>query len=374
MNILSFDDEYRYSFKLENFIIPVGGGYNLYVSIDYQDEDSWEGRGFHIYYLTDKMWLNSFYWDGADNQHVELARLRGNTKYIDFQINSEVFFPSSDNLFNILWELCKFRDSHPVIKKIFEDLIDEEYIQISEFNTMDVEGGSCDESDNHSCLSSICYDCEWIEDSYSFEKLSDFNYKDTVDELILLDCKIKKIFKPKLYEGKYKQKVVFYDDNTNFELNAILDHEVADYDKWKKNDNVRLIGMYTFNHNYVERFGEKDFMCLVPFMKKIDPIVIDEIDDFDNDAQLSRSQEIDGYDEWRDDILAKDDYKCVCCGLDKHLHVHHLFGYAENPELAVNENNGVTLCKFCHGRYHSIYGKKNINPRDFIEYINKYGV
>ena len=68
---------------------------------------------------------------------------------------------------------------------------------------------------------------------------------------------------------------------------------------------------------------------------------------------LNRNDETPGYNDWRTDIIKRDE-KCVCCGFDKHLQAHHLFGYKENPELATHEHNGVTLCKFCHDKYHSV--------------------
>ena len=88
----------------------------------------------------------------------------------------------------------------------------------------------------------------------------------------------------------------------------------------------------------------------------------------------NRYEEHEDYAEWRKSTLIRDKHHCICCGLDKHLQVHHLFGYKENPELATHEHNGVTLCKFCHAKYHSIYGLKNINPIDFIDFIKTYGV
>lgn len=80
-----------------------------------------------------------------------------------------------------------------------------------------------------------------------------------------------------------------------------------------------------------------------------------------------------GYNKWVKSVILRDKV-CKCCGLDKHLEAHHLFGYSENQDLATNEQNGVTLCKFCHKKYHSVYGLKNINPIDFIDFIKKYGV
>lgn len=87
----------------------------------------------------------------------------------------------------------------------------------------------------------------------------------------------------------------------------------------------------------------------------------------------SREEITPGYNYWRDEVLNRDEV-CQCCGLDTHLQAHHLFGYKEHPELATDVGNGVTLCKFCHDKYHSIYGLKNINPVDYIEFIQKFKV
>ena len=89
--------------------------------------------------------------------------------------------------------------------------------------------------------------------------------------------------------------------------------------------------------------------------------------------QQNRNDETPGYNDWRNGVLTRDQV-CQCCGHDEKLEAHHLFGYKENQDLATNINNGVTLCKFCHKKYHSIYGLKNINPVDFMNFIKKYGV
>lgn len=89
--------------------------------------------------------------------------------------------------------------------------------------------------------------------------------------------------------------------------------------------------------------------------------------------QTNRNYENPDYPQWRNKVLTRDKV-CQCCGHDGKLEVHHLFGYKENPSLQTNTGNGVTLCKFCHNKYHSIYGLKNINPIDFMDFIKKYGV
>lgn len=85
------------------------------------------------------------------------------------------------------------------------------------------------------------------------------------------------------------------------------------------------------------------------------------------------SRDIPGYDEWRKHVLSRDK-KCVVCGGDKNLHAHHLFGYKENPSLRIHTENGVAVCEWCHNKYHAYYGVKQINPVDFIKFIQKFGV
>lgn len=84
-------------------------------------------------------------------------------------------------------------------------------------------------------------------------------------------------------------------------------------------------------------------------------------------------RDIPGYTEWRNHILNRDKV-CVVCGGDKNLHAHHLFGYKENPSLRVHTENGVAVCQWCHEKYHSYYGVKQINPVDFIKFVHRFGV
>lgn len=92
-----------------------------------------------------------------------------------------------------------------------------------------------------------------------------------------------------------------------------------------------------------------------------------------NTSSDNRNVDFPDYNNWRNSVLNRDG-KCVCCGLDKHLEAHHLFGYKENPSLAVDIDNGITLCKWCHKKYHSVYGLKDINPVDFVDFIKRFGV
>lgn len=81
-----------------------------------------------------------------------------------------------------------------------------------------------------------------------------------------------------------------------------------------------------------------------------------------------------GMTKFRRDVLERDGYACVCCGYDDLLEVHHLKGVTENPELMSEVDNGVTLCKYCHSKFHHIYSRYDNNPNQFSEFMNNFQV
>jgi len=85
---------------------------------------------------------------------------------------------------------------------------------------------------------------------------------------------------------------------------------------------------------------------------------------------------IDGYKKWAKNTYKKDTYTCQKCkerkdsnGKYKKLNAHHIEGYAENPDLRIDDDNGITLCVACHHSFHSIYGKKNVNRQQLEEFL-----
>jgi hypothetical protein len=90
----------------------------------------------------------------------------------------------------------------------------------------------------------------------------------------------------------------------------------------------------------------------------------------------------DGYKEWAKKIYQKNKYTCQKChikkdnsGKYKKLNAHHIEGFAENKELRLDLNNGITFCQNCHNKLHAIYGKKNITKKHldmFLKMSNNY--
>ncbi len=85
---------------------------------------------------------------------------------------------------------------------------------------------------------------------------------------------------------------------------------------------------------------------------------------------------IKGYSQWVKYIYKKDQYTCQKCetrknnvGKYKKIYAHHIEGYAENKDLRLDKNNGITFCETCHIQFHKIYSKKNINRKQLEEFL-----
>ena len=87
-------------------------------------------------------------------------------------------------------------------------------------------------------------------------------------------------------------------------------------------------------------------------------------------------RKIPGYTQWAKNIYKRDNYTCQKCYKTKNknnkykkIHAHHIEGYAENPNIRLDLNNGITFCSPCHMKFHYIYGKKNVNRKQLNKFL-----
>lgn len=161
------------------------------------------------------------------------------------------------------------------------------------------------------------------------------------------------------------QKLVLGNESTNKKLPVFLVGEDCCYDDYNVMDIVRVTGILKVNI-YKNNF---DYYLEVESIDKIDVIEDDFNDESSEDDSVDRNTS--EYTQWHKEIINKDKV-CQCCGGHKYLQVHHIYGVAKYPDLITNNDNGIVLCKWCHGKYHSYYGK-HATPRSLIKFLNRFG-
>ena len=68
------------------------------------------------------------------------------------------------------------------------------------------------------------------------------------------------------------------------------------------------------------------------------------------------------YATWRLQVFTRDNFICQHCQKKSNkLNAHHIQNFSTNEELQLKTDNGVTLCKYCHRLFHSLFGNKNNN-------------
>jgi len=77
------------------------------------------------------------------------------------------------------------------------------------------------------------------------------------------------------------------------------------------------------------------------------------------------------YKRFRRDVLKRDKFTCQMCkakGKRVRLNVHHIMKWSSASSLRYDVDNGITLCKKCHG---SVNGKESHYITYFLELIKR---
>lgn len=74
---------------------------------------------------------------------------------------------------------------------------------------------------------------------------------------------------------------------------------------------------------------------------------------------------------WRQKVYERDKYVCQKCGeLGGVLNAHHIESYSENKNLRTVVDNGITFCRACHRKFHSIYGRNDNNIKQLNRFLD----
>ena len=72
---------------------------------------------------------------------------------------------------------------------------------------------------------------------------------------------------------------------------------------------------------------------------------------------------------WRESVFARDGWTCQKYGIRENLCVHHINNFADFPELRTSIENGITLSKKAHDKFHKKYGFRNNTKEQLEEFL-----
>lgn len=164
-------------------------------------------------------------------------------------------------------------------------------------------------------------------------------------------------------ESKFResQRITLGEENTAKRIDVLLLYDDCSHDNYMIGDALRITGTL----KAIKLEDGFDYFLEANFIEKLDYVseVPEDIQRTDRNSPEYRI--------WQKAIVDYDKV-CQCCGGHKHLEAHHIFGYKNNPGYRVNLENGVALCKWCHQKYHSYYGK-DANPKTLLKFLKRFG-
>ena len=180
-----------------------------------------------------------------------------------------------------------------------------------------------------------------------------------------------KMFKFLSEESEYRdsQRLRVRGWDTNFKLDVFLERDLCSYDDFVRGKLMRFFGVLdvvddrlVLSCNYFERDVE-EWMYLYEWYEVDNKGIVDLVDEGRRNSKEYR--------EWVESVINRDGV-CQCCEGEKYLEVHHIFGYNDFRDLRLSLDNGVVLCKWCHGKFHSYFGKKT-NAVDLLSFVRRFG-
>ena len=170
-------------------------------------------------------------------------------------------------------------------------------------------------------------------------------------------------------ESKYvnTQLIVTGSKDTSRKLQVIFDDDLTSWDDYNIGQIIRFTGtLKTFRE---EKSGKFKFYFYCNHIERLSEEEYSE--DIEETEKGYGDRDTPEYNAWRSEVIHRDKV-CQCCGSKKYPVAHHIFGYEHYPKHRVDPNNGIRLCKWCHGKYHSHYGM-NANPKTFAKFIKRFG-
>lgn len=90
------------------------------------------------------------------------------------------------------------------------------------------------------------------------------------------------------------------------------------------------------------------------------------------DEERNRKQKEFKASKWRMKVYTRDKFTCQKCKDNRggNLNSHHIYSWMDHLKLRYVVNNGITLCKDCHKKFHGKYGYGKNTQKQFTEYLH----